>query len=179
MHFTGGCWLYRSDCPAGLSRRGDSELFLVLRRVAVGAAVGVLLRVAQQEDGVQLGLRHGDAPGVLAVDDIYQLFGQLHMLFRHPHAVADDIDGDVGVNVAQHVQIDLHGGVDLDDVLLAHPPAADVLDDGHRAVQLVQMQVFVDVHALAGLDVVQDHAVLDAVDIHTSFLLKPECPAAS
>ncbi|CAN3994167.1 KilA-N domain, partial [Dysosmobacter welbionis] len=48
-----------------------------------------------------------------------------------------------------------------------HPAAADILDDGHGAVQLVQMEVAVDVHALASLDVVQDHAVLDAVDVHS------------
>ena len=88
------------------------------------------------------------------------------MLLGHPLAVADHVDGDVGVNVAQHVQIHFHGRVDLDDVLFAHAVAADVLDDGHGAVQLVQMEVLVDVHTLAGLDVVQDHAVLDAVDIH-------------
>lgn len=61
-----------------------------------------------------------------------------------------------------------------------HAVAADVFDDGHGAVQLIEMEVAVDVHALAGLDVVQNHAVLDAVDIHAcNSLLRPRCPAAS
>ena len=34
----------------------------------------------------------------------------------------------------------------------------------------VQVQILVDVHALAGLNVVQNHAVLDAVNIHHGLL---------
>jgi hypothetical protein len=49
---------------------------------------------------------------------------------------------------------------------LPMPGAFGVFDDSYGAVQLVQMEVFVDVHALAGLDVVENHAVLNAVDIH-------------
>ena len=55
----------------------SNALFLPLGGVAVGAAVDVPLRVAEEENGVQLGLRHGDAPGVLAPDDVHQLLGGL------------------------------------------------------------------------------------------------------
>ena len=172
----------KSRRPYGRRRSDGGILQLALLfRVAVSAAIGVLDGVAEQEDGVQLGLRHGDAAGVLAVDDVHQLLGQLQVLLGNPLTVADNVDGDVGVDVAQHVQIHLHGRVDLDDVLFAHAVAADVLDDGHGAVQLIQVEVLVDVHALASLDVVQDHAVLDAVDIHktVSPFLTPGRPAAS
>ncbi|CAN4002664.1 preprotein translocase subunit SecG, partial [Dysosmobacter welbionis] len=80
----------------------------VLCGLAVGAAIGVSGGIAQQEYGVQLRLRHSDAAGVFAVDDIHQLFRKLQMLLFHPHAVADDVDGDVGVDIAQHIQIYLH-----------------------------------------------------------------------
>ena len=144
----------------------SNALFLPLGGVAVGAAVDVPLRVAEEENGVQLGLRHGDAPGVLAPDDVHQLLGGMEAAFLRPDAVPDDVDGDFVVDIAQHVHVHVHGGVDFDDVLFPHPAAADVFDDGHGAVQLVQVEVFVDVHALARLDVVQDHAVLDAVNVH-------------
>lgn len=100
-------------------RRAVPSSALVLGGVAVSAAVGVLFGVAEQEDGVQLRLADCDAAGILAVDDVHQLLGQLQVLFLHTLAVADDVDGDVGVDIAQHVQIHLHGGVDLDDVLLS------------------------------------------------------------
>jgi hypothetical protein len=84
----------------------------------------------------------------------------------HPLAVPDDVDGDFVVDIAQHVHVHFQGGVNFDDVLFPHPAGADVFDNGHGAVQPVQVEVLVNVHALSGLDVVQDHAVLDAVDVH-------------
>ena len=98
--------------------------------------------------------------------DVHQLLGQGNVLLLHADTVTDDVDGDVGVHIAQRIQIHFHRRVDLDDVLLVHAGAADVLDDGYAAVQLVQMQILVDVHALAGPNMIQDHAVLNAVNIH-------------
>ena len=56
----------------------------------------MLLAVAQQENGVQLRFCHSDAAGILAADDIQELFGQLQVLLFHQLAVVDDVDGDVG-----------------------------------------------------------------------------------
>ena len=54
----------------------------------------------------------------------------------------------------------------MDDVLLAHLVAVDVLDDGHGAVQAIQVQKLIEHHAAAGGDVVDDDAVDNGVDIH-------------
>ena len=84
-------------------------------------------------------------------------------------AVVDDVDGDAGIQVAQHIQIDVHVGADLDNILLAHLGAVGIFDQGHGAVQLAQIQNIVDVHAVAGGDVVQDDAVFNVSDFHTLF----------
>jgi hypothetical protein len=90
------------------------------------------------------------------------------MVFFDPDAVLDHIDGDVGVDIAQGVQVHVEVGVDLDDVLLAHFAAGGVFDDGNRAVQLVQLQEIVDSHALTGLDMVDHNAVFNGINVHAA-----------
>ena len=64
------------------------------------------------------------------------------------------------VDEAQHIQIDIvDGALDLHDILDSHLGAAGVLDDRHGAVQLVQVQIFVNLHALSGLDMIQHEAL--------------------
>ena len=46
----------------------------------------------------------------------------------------------------------------LYDVLTAHLAATGVFDDGYTAVELVEVQVLIYIHALAGLDVVEHEA---------------------
>ena len=108
---------------------------------------------AQLKDLVALLLDGGDAAGVAAADDVHQPAG----------------DGDVGVEVGQHVQVE-PGSVPLhlDDVLAARRSlvAAGVLDQRHAggAVPLDAQQVH-QAHGGACLDVVDDDAVLDLVDV--------------
>ena len=47
---------------------------------------------------------------------------------------------------------------DFDDVLLPQLAAGHVLEDGHGAVQLPQSQDLVELHGLAGGDVIDDNA---------------------
>jgi len=124
------------------------------RLLAVDAAVDLLHGVGELELMDDLTFAGCDAPGIFALDDANHLLGQLHMTLLGNLAVVDDVDGDAGVQVAQNVQVNVHMGADLDDILLAHLGAVSILDQGHSAVQLVQIQHIVDVHAVAGGDVV-------------------------
>ena len=60
------------------------------------------------------------------------------------------------IDKAQHIQINvINGALNFHNVLDSHLGAAGIFDNRHRTVQLVKVQVFVNLHALAGLDVVQ------------------------
>jgi len=50
-------------------------------------------------------LNRGDAAGILAVEDIGDLLGELEVFFCHDFTVFDDVDGDVVVDDCQHVHV--------------------------------------------------------------------------
>jgi hypothetical protein len=100
-----------------------------------------------------------DAPGVLALNHIGDLFRQFQSLFLHDLVILNNIDRDVVVNVAQNLQVDaVKRAFDLYDVLAAHFAASGVFYDGYLAFQLVQAKVVVNVQAFSRLDVVKDDA---------------------
>lgn len=145
---------------------------LVCLGFAVQAAIHSLLGVGELEDVGQLLLGGGDAAGILAADHIGELGRQEQLLLFHGDTVFDDGHGNIGVYIAQNVHVDLNLRVNLDDVLLAHLVAGGVLDDGNGAVQLVQLQEPIQLHALSGGDVVNDNTILNGINIHLT--LPPE-----
>lgn len=151
----------------------DSSLFTKVSQtvfaflgLAVYTAVDAVLPVGEFEDMVDIPLLGSDASGVLAVDDVYDLLRKLHMLLLDDLIVLDVADRDVRVHIAQYIQIDIQGVGDLQDVFLTHLVAGYIFDDRHAAVQLVQPQVAVDVHASSGFDVIQNDSVFNAVNLH-------------
>ena len=146
---------------------GRGHVFLL----AVLAAVYLALCVRQAEDMGQFLLDGGDAPGIVASDDILDLPGQRQLLLFHDLPVLDDIDGDIVVDKGQHVQIQhVDVAFHFQDVLFVHFVASGVLDDGYGAVQLVQLEMLVDFQAPSGLDVVQHEALFDFSYIQHIFL---------
>lgn len=99
-------------------RAGGGLLLDLQLLLAVDAAV--LAARAQLKDLVALLLDGGDAAGVAAADDVYQPAGRMGFFLLDGLALVDGGDGDVGVQVGQHVQVE-PGGVPLhlDDVLAA------------------------------------------------------------
>ena len=69
-------------------------------------------------------------------------------------------------HIAKHVQIDLHIGVDLDDILPPHFPAGDIPDQRHTAIQCVKAQHPVDLHAASRMNMINHKAVADRIHIH-------------
>ena len=116
-------------------------------------------------------LNGGDAARVLAADHIGDLLRERQLPLFDDAVVADDVDRDVVINIAEHVQVDAVEDIalHLDDVLPAHLLAVGVLDDGHLAVQLVQAKLIVDVQALSGLDVIQDDSFVQSTDVQHGF----------
>lgn len=111
-------------------------------------------------------LDRGDAAGILAFDDVPDLFGEHQFLLVHDLAVFDDVDGDVVVEKGEDVQIQ-HIDITfyLENVLFAHLVAAGIFDDCHGAVELVELQVMIDGKALAGSDMIQHETLFNFTNI--------------
>ena len=108
---------------------------------------------------IQSLLDGGDAPRVLAADHVFDLSRKPELLLLNDLFVLDDVYRDIVVNESENVQIhEIDRAFDLNDVLFSHLAALCVLDDRHTAVQLVKVEIFVDIHAPACLDVVEDEA---------------------
>ena len=80
--------------------------------------------------------------------------------------VLDDVDGNARVDVAEDVEVQVNDLSDLDDILFAHFRAFRVFDHGYGAVQLIQPEDPVDIHAPPRGDVVQYDSVFDLSDDH-------------
>ena len=115
--------------------------------LAVDTAIYFVFFICQIKYVWQLLLNGGDAARILAVNHIDDLLGQLQGLLLNDAVVPDDVDRDVVVNVAQHVQIhNVQTALDFNDVLAAHLVAARVLDDGYLTVgETVKTKVIVNV----------------------------------
>ena len=90
----------------------------------------------------------------LAPKDMYVL----HPLPRvNDLFVLDDIYGNIMIDKTKDIQIQiLDGAFNLDDILFSHFLAAGIFDDSNRTVQLIQLQVMIDRHCLAGFDMIQN-----------------------
>ena len=134
--------------------------------LAVQAAVGARALFSQCEDLRQLLLNGGDAAGILAADDVGDALGQLELALFDALAVLDDVDGDAGVDIADDIPVKVEHLVDLDDVLAAELAARNVLEQCDGAVELVKAEDVVELHRLAGGDVVDNDTVGNSVDDH-------------
>ena len=134
--------------------------------LAVQAAVGARALFGQCEDLRQLLLNGGDAAGILAADDVGDALGQLELALFDALAVLDDVDGDAGVDIADDIPVKVEHLVDLDDVLAAELATRNVLEQRDGAVELVKAEDVVELHRLAGGDVVDNDTVGNSVDDH-------------
>ena len=130
---------------------------------AVFAAVDLLLLISENEDMIQSLLDGGDAAGIFAVDDVFDLLWKRKLLFGDDLAVFDDVYGDVVVDDGKHVEIK---GIDvafhLQDILFSHLIASGVLDDGDGAVQLIKLKMMIDGHAFSRLDMIEHEALFNS-----------------
>ncbi len=140
--------------------------------VAVSAAVYLVGFVGEIENLGQLLLDGGDAAWVVAFDDSCDLLGQFQGSLFNDLAILDYVDGDVVINVSQHIKVQgIDVALDLEDIFFAHGLTLGVLDDGNCGIQFIKSQVSVYLHALAGLYVVKNETFFDFSYI--KHLIKP------
>lgn len=133
-------------------------LFIFIFLLAVGAAVGVVGGVAEQKDLVDAAFNRGDAARVFAGDDVAHGLRHGEFFLFDDFAVVDDIDSDVAIEKAQDVEVDIQQAFYFDDIFFAHGVAFCIFDNGNATIEFVQLQVFVNIHAAAGFDVINDNA---------------------
>ena len=109
----------------------------------------------------------GNASGIFALYNTNYFFGQFKADFFRNLTVLNNVDGNVGVNVAQHIIVQVDDLVDLQDVLFSVLAAGGILDDGHFAVHAVQAQLFIQVQTLTSRDVVDDE-LIQMIESHLS-----------
>ncbi len=143
---------------------------------AVFAPVDLILLISEYEYVIQALLDGCDAARVFAADHIADLFGQFQIFLLDDLLIFDNVDRDVVIDKSEYVEIhEINGTFDLDDILSSHFVALSVLDDRHAAVQFIKVQIFVDIHTLSGLDVVEhetfgDASYIQCIFYHSSFL---------
>ena len=119
----------------------------------VFAAINFLVRVSEDEDLRQLLLNGGDAARVFTLEHAADALRQLERALFHKFPIADDVDGDARIDIADQVPVKVHFAVDLDDVLAAELAARNVFEDGHRAVKLIEAEdLDVDVQVDGGIN---------------------------
>ena len=103
-----------------------------------------------------------DTSRILAADDVADLFWQCELLFGDDLTVFDDIDCDIMIDESKDIKIHkIDRALDLHDIFLAHFAALGIFNDGYAAVQFVKVEILVNLHALAGLDVIQHESLGD------------------
>ena len=124
------CFLFAFLCVYALFV-AFSSVFLF----AVFASVDFFFRICQHKNVIQPLLDGSDAARVFALDHVYNLFRKSQFLFLHNGSVFDDVYGDVVVDEAKNIQIQLFDRTfHLDDIFFAHLVAAGILDDGYSTV---------------------------------------------
>ena len=128
----------------------------------VFAAVHFSVDIGQIENMGEFLLDGGNASGVVAFDDIFNLLRQCQFFFLHDFSVFNYIDSDIVVNECKHIQVK---HVDIafyfQNVLFFHFIASGIFDDSHGAVQFIQLQMFINVQAAPCLNMIQHEAFFD------------------
>lgn len=123
---------------------------------AVFAAVDLILLICEDKYMIKLLLDGSDASRILAFDHIPDLFGKRKRFFGDDLSVLDDVHSDIVINESEDIQVHkINRAFDLYDIFFPHFAALCIFDNRNTAVQFVKVKVLIDLHAPAGLDMVQ------------------------
>jgi len=131
------------------------EKALIMLFFAICTAVNSFFGICKNEDVIKFLFDRGYATGVLTMQYICDFLGKSKVLLFYNIAAFNNINGDIVIDVAQDVKVYiLEGGFDFDDVLLAHFVAGNIFDNGNYTVKFAKSKVMIDIHGLAGFDMV-------------------------
>lgn len=131
--------------------------FLAVAAHIVGCAI---LR-EELEIRYRIGIRVGDASGIVAFEKASDFFGHYGTIFSDDVGILDDIDGDVLVNQTKHVQVDFEDIGKLDDVLLSELSTFNIHQENHWIHNVFSEESVEDFDAVSSADVVDDDSVFN------------------
>ena len=168
-------WGMRSLCPLvwdlWLRSLFERDVVLVDEALAVVATERGVLTVDDVEAGSHR-LVVGDALGVVALDDVDEVVRQGDVEFLDHLIVSDDVDHDIWCDDSDAVECLLGEDkvCDLDDTLLAHAVAVEVVADGDADLgEVFESEQVDDLKQRLGGDMVDHSAVLQRS--HCEFFL--------
>ena len=139
-------------------RKYNQKLLISVTSVflfAIFASVNFVLLIGKNKYLVKALLDGSDAARVLAFDHVDNLLRKTKVFLLNNLLVLDDVYGDVVIDEAKDVKIQVFDrAFYFDNVLFAHLIAAGVLDDRNGTVKLVQLQIMINSHGLSSFDMV-------------------------
>ena len=137
---------------------------------AVFAPIDLIFFISEHKYMIKSLLDRCDTSRVFAADHIADLLGESELFLLHDLFIFNNIDRDVVIDESENVQIhEIDRTLDLDDILFAHFIALCVFDDRNAAVQLIEVKIFIDIHASASFYVVENKAFRDTSYIQCIF----------
>ena len=131
--------------------------------LAVAAYVvdGPILR-EELEIRHRIGIRVGDASGIVAFEKAGDFLGHYGTIFSNDVGILDDIDGDVLVNQTEHIQVDFEDIGKLDDVLLSEFATFNIHQENHWIHNVFGEEPVEDFDAVPRADMVDDDSIFNS-----------------
>jgi hypothetical protein len=131
-------------------------------------------RVDQPENMGDIAFGRSDTARIFAFQDIFHPVRQFQLVFFDDFLVSDDVDGNIGVNETQQIEIYVDMVIDFDEILLAHRGRGRVHHKSRRVMRLVKPQPVKNTNTLPGFDVINDDTVIYLSNVkHFSPLCRP------
>lgn len=126
---------------------------------AVKAAIYPSFPVRQLEYMRQFLLGRCDAARIPAFYDVGHAFWKPYGKFTVQLTIANDINRDVRIHIAQHIKINIYDLIDLNNILSPHLAARHILENRYGTFHPVQSKDGIQFHGQPRLDVVKDNSV--------------------
>ena len=114
---------------------------------------------------IQSLLDRSDAARILAVNHVADFVRQMESFFVYDLRIFYNIYGNIMINKTEDVQIHkVDRTLNFHDIFLSHFITLCIFYDCNAAVQFIQMQVFIDIHASPCLDMIQNKSFFNTSD---------------
>jgi hypothetical protein len=94
-------------------------------------------------------------------------------VFFDNYLIFDDVDGDIGVDEAQQIEIYVDMVIDFDEILPTHQGRGCVHHKSRRVMRLVEAQPVEYTDTLSSLDVINDDTIIYLGNVKHFLPLRP------
>jgi len=158
----------------------QSKCMLFCLRFTISASINAVLTVCQTEYMRKLLFTGGDASGILTLDKTNDRLRQCGMEFSVAFTFTDNINGDMRIDKAEDVIIQIDRCTDLDNIFLSALSGYCVFNDRDLTIKLTQLQVGIQLHCTSSRDMIDNDTVMNTADYHgsSSFIMHSQKEAS-